>query len=116
MKIFDFRNRLIEDYASYVKSFIEIRDTRIREYVERTLDDGHLWPDPLIQMNPSFEPGAWIDDLVKEGVLHAECSKVFRKGKEKDPIGQPLHLHKHQFERFENLGGELFVTRPGGYP
>jgi ATP-dependent helicase YprA (DUF1998 family)/very-short-patch-repair endonuclease len=96
MKIFDFRNRLIEDYSSYVKSFIEIRDTRIREYVERTLDDGHLWPDPLIQMNPSFEPGAWIDDLVKEGVLHAECSKVFRKGKEKDPNGQPLHLHKHQ--------------------
>ena len=29
-------NRLIEDDSSYVQSFIEIQDTRIRESVERT--------------------------------------------------------------------------------
>lgn len=97
MKIFDFRNRLIDDYSSYVKSFIEIRDPRIRAYVDQTLDDGHLWPEPLIQMNPSFEPGAWIDDLVRDNTLHPEAVRVFRKNKtDDDPTGEPLRLHKHQ--------------------
>jgi len=50
MKIFDFRNRLIDDYSTYVTSFIEIRDARIRDYVERTLADGHLWPEPLSRL------------------------------------------------------------------
>lgn len=42
MHVFDLRNRLISDYASYISSFIEIRDDRIREYVERSLRT----PDP----------------------------------------------------------------------
>ena len=34
MNIFDFRNRLIGDYASYIKSFIQIRDPYISYYVQ----------------------------------------------------------------------------------
>ena len=70
MNIFDFRRRLIDDYAAYTRSFIQIRDPQIREYVDSQLEAGVLWPDPLIQLNPSFEPGATIDQLVAEGVLH----------------------------------------------
>ena len=77
MNIFDFRDRLIQDYSQYVKSFIKIRDTRISEYVEKELNDGALWPDPLIQLNPAFENGEWIDELVKQGILHEECSRIF---------------------------------------
>jgi ATP-dependent helicase YprA (DUF1998 family) len=99
MHIFGFRNRLVGEYASYVKSFIQIRDPLIRQYVEQTLDDGALWPQPLIQLNPSFEPGDRIDDLVKQGILHSECASIFRKDKDKPEYygsGRPLVLHRHQ--------------------
>ena len=78
MNIFDFRHRLIDDYAGYTRSFIQIRDPQIGEYVGSQLEAGVLWPDPLIQLNPSFEPGSTIDQLVGEGVLHPECSWAFR--------------------------------------
>lgn len=42
---------------------------------------GLLWLDPLIELNPSFEPGESIDDLVEEGVLHSECARIFRVDK-----------------------------------
>ena len=96
MDVFQFRNQLIDDYAEYIRSFIRIRDPRIGEKVEEEMDGGLLWPDPLIQLNPSFKPGAWMDDLVREGVLHSECSRIFRVGKgadrkaEEGERGRPL--------------------------
>src|SRR3989304_10262143 len=67
MDIFGLRNLLVEDYSSYISSFVQIKNQRIRELVDSALRRGLLWPDPLIQLNPSFEPGAWIEDLVREG-------------------------------------------------
>ena len=46
MQIFQLRDQLIHDYAAYTKSFIQIRDQQIREYVEQSLDAGVLWPEP----------------------------------------------------------------------
>ena len=46
MQIFQLRDQLIRDYAAYPKSFIQIQDQRIREYVEQSLDAGVLWPEP----------------------------------------------------------------------
>ena len=63
MDVFALRDRLIEDYSSYIRSFINIQDQRVAEYVRQELERGLLWPDPLIQLNPSFEPGPWVDDL-----------------------------------------------------
>ncbi len=73
------RDRLVSDYGAYVRSFIELRDARIRERVDDELHRGLLWPDPLIQLNPTFESGDWIDDLVAQGVVHEECARIFRK-------------------------------------
>ncbi len=78
MNVFKLRNRLVGDYASYISSFIQIRDERIKQYVDQQITQGLLWPDPLIQLNPSFEPVGSIDELVDEGVLSPECKKVFR--------------------------------------
>jgi len=72
MDVFQFRDQLIGDYASYISSFIQIRDERIRQHVDHSLNDGLLWPEPLIQLNPSFELGDSIDNLVNTGVLHPE--------------------------------------------
>ena len=96
MNIFGLRDRLVKDYADYVQSFILIQDKRIRNQVEENLEDGFLWPDPLIQMNPSFEPGEWIDELVQQEILHEECSRIFRTEKDWQEGGKPLRLHRHQ--------------------
>lgn len=99
MDIFAYRDSLIRDYGDYVESFLAIKDDRIRAYVLEQLGQGALWTNPLIQLNPNFKPGAWIDHLVAEGVLHEACAKVFRKGKDlehRDRQGQPFRLHQHQ--------------------
>ena len=53
MNVFDLRQRLIEDYAEYTRSFLDIADPRIRGLVDQHLADGLLWPHP--RMTP---PGA----------------------------------------------------------
>ena len=56
MNVFELRNQLVNDYKTYVSSFIQIRDSRIREHVDEQLKSGLLWPEPLIQLNPAFQP------------------------------------------------------------
>jgi hypothetical protein len=97
LDVFELRNRLVEDYGSYVRSFIRIKDARVEEEVRQSLDEGLLWPDPLIQLNPSFETGDRIVDLVDEGILHNECDTIFRAGKNRGE-GVTLRLHGHQSE------------------
>ena len=57
MDVFDLRERLVQDYADYTRSFINVRDERIDALVDRELAEGLLWPDPIVQLNPAFEPG-----------------------------------------------------------
>lgn len=97
MDVFEFRNRIIGDYSRYVSSFIAIAQPKLREFVDRCFASGSMWPDPLIQLNPTFKPGKSIDDLVRDGVLAAGCGHVFRRDKtEAVPGGTPLLLHQHQ--------------------
>lgn len=99
MDVFALRNHLVGDYANYTKSFIKIKDPRIDRSVQYELDDGAFWPEPLIQLNPTFLPANTIDDLVDDGTLHPECKKIFRIGKsDTDHSGQQLWLHTHQRE------------------
>ena len=73
MNVFSLRNQLIRDYSAYISSFIQIRDQRIREYVNQQLTSGLLWPDALIQLNPAFQPGCGIEELADEGIIHRAC-------------------------------------------
>ncbi len=99
MDVFDLRNRLVDDYAKYTRSFIKIADPRISDHVEQALSDGVLWPEPLLQLNPTFSSGGTIDDLVKEGAIHPECRRIFRIDKtDSDHTGKELPLHAHQTE------------------
>lgn len=95
---------------------MNIRDDRIREHVRRELDAGLLCPEPLIQLNPTFEPGRAIDDLVTEGVLHPECARIFRKKESRDDPGKPLRLHRHQEDaiRAARTGANYVLTTGTG--
>ena len=96
MNIFNYRNHLIEDYKSYIKSFISIKDDKINSYIDKELESGLLWPEPLIQLNPSFQKGKSIDQLVAENILHKDCARIFRIKNNQDDLGKLLQLHKHQ--------------------
>jgi hypothetical protein len=98
MDVFQLRDRVIHDYAEYVRSFVQIREPRLRDFVEQSLRDEVLWPQPLVQMNPSFEPGGWVDDLVNDGILHDECKRIFRIKSEENSLGNSMRLHRHQVE------------------
>src|SRR5262249_3008349 len=86
----------VDDYAGYTRGFIHVREPKLRDFVNRQLDEGVLWPEPLIQLNPAFEPGPSIDELVARGELHPECSGIFRRKPRPDAVGDPLRLHPHQ--------------------
>jgi ATP-dependent helicase YprA (DUF1998 family)/very-short-patch-repair endonuclease len=116
MNVFQIRHQLISEYSEYVRSFINIRDQKIREFVANNLDVGVLWPEPLIQLNPSFEPGATIDQLVDERILHDECRRIFRRDKKPGPgsWGEPLQLHRHQEEGIRRaVAGRNYVLTTG---
>ncbi len=57
MNIVAFHQQVLESYRSYIKSFINIKDDAISQFVEKNIDEGKLWPEPLVQFNPTFETG-----------------------------------------------------------
>jgi hypothetical protein len=74
MNVFELRERLVGDYADYTGSFIAVRDERICQAVGTELESGLLWPDPIIQLNPVFEPGDWIESILKPGEASHKAS------------------------------------------
>ena len=64
--------------------------------VDVALAEGHLWPDPLLQLSPAFEPGESIDELIATGELHPETRKIFARKRDDGSIREPLRLHRHQ--------------------
>ena len=115
MDVFDLRNRLVSDYRSYTRSFIRIRDPHVEAFVDGILGGEGFWPEPLLQLNPTFRPGGTIDDLVEQGVLHPECSSIFRIDKsDSDHRGKQLLLHRHQREAIlKARDGRSYVLTTG---
>lgn len=116
MNVFEMRERLVRDYDAFVRSFVDIADERIKQIVDGALGSGVLWPSPLVQLNPAFEPGGAIDDLVGEGLLHRSCAEIFRARKTADSTGFPMRLHKHQDEaiRVARTGANYVLTTGTG--
>ncbi len=117
MNVFELRERLVRDFADYTRSFIHIRDERIRALVDDELERGLLWPNPIIQLNPAFESGGTIDELVAEGLLHEGCAPIFRRDKSPgNATGEPLRLHRHQREAIEvaRTGANYVLTTGTG--
>ncbi|MFP4105746.1 MAG: hypothetical protein ACLFVU_06595 [Phycisphaerae bacterium] len=116
MDVFKLHGDLIGDYVDYTRSFLRIRDERIDTAVKDAIAEGLLWPNPLLQLNPSFEPGDRVDDLVEEGVLHSECGRIFRIKSEANPVGRDLRLHRHQSQaiRIAREGKPYILTTGTG--
>ena len=90
MNIFDLRDRVLGDYQNYVEGFLNIKDERIRDFVAQELSSGVFWPEALIQLNPSFEMGRSVSELVNQGLLDPLCEEIFQKN------GSSIRLFDHQ--------------------
>lgn len=97
MDVFELRDNVVKDYSDFINGFIKIRDKKIEERVQESFNEGLLWPEPIVQLSPAFEPGKTIDSLVRSGILHPQCEKIFRIGKiGVGDEGQKMRLYKHQ--------------------
>ena len=107
--------RLIRDYRTFTEGFVDIRDPQIRAVVEQESARGAQWPAPWLSVNPSFEPGGRIDELVGEGLLHEECSRIFRVKRHADDTGaDPITLYRHQADAVRVAGtGVSYVLTTG---
>jgi ATP-dependent helicase YprA (DUF1998 family) len=117
MNVFQLRDQVTDEYAKYIRSFLRIADNEILDFVAGKLDEGRLWPDPLVQLNPWFRPGLTVDELVAAGLLHPECSRIFRrKESEHEFTGPPIRFHKHQEDaiRVAKNGGSYVLTTGTG--
>jgi len=108
--IFDLHRNVINDYSDFVRSFILIADERINDFVNRIMQqESHLWPEPLIQLNPSYAYGADVDELEKQGLILPETARIFRT-----PDDKPFRLYKHQEEAIRKaITKESFVVTSG---
>ena len=104
MDIFKTHHSIVDDYKSYIRSFINIKDDEIRQTVNDELEKGKLWPNPLIQFNPSFEDYGDVDELVSQGVLDSQIKDIFAGYK----------LYKHQVEAIKlGVQSKDFVVTSG---
>lgn len=102
--VFNLHKDIIEDYKSFVNSFVNIKDDSIRAYVESEMNRGKFWPEPLIQFNPSFKAGEAVQSLCEKGTLHPELSNIF-KG---------FSLFQHQVEAItKGAEGSDYVVTSG---
>ncbi len=111
--IFNFRDQLINEYSSFSRSFSRIAARDIRDVVERQYADGRYWPEPLIQINPNYKRSGTVQQLAKEGVLHADCAHIFQVGKTEGKSSD-LHLYVHQLQALAKAQvGQSFVVTTG---
>jgi hypothetical protein len=60
------------NYEQSIHSFVNIRDESVCRRVEEDLGRGELWPEPLVQFNPSYEVAGDVRFLTGPGSLHGE--------------------------------------------
>ncbi len=69
---------------------MKIRAHDIADQVERIYAKGTFWPEPLVSINPHYQTGATLAELVSAGDLCPEIEDVFRVD------GKQVKLYKHQ--------------------
>ena len=104
--VFKIHESIVNDYKSYVSSFIQIKNDTIRDIVESDIELGKLWPEALLRFNPSFEKGESVKSLIDTNVLHSELENVF--------TGYNLYKHQVDALRLGTENKDFIVTSGTG--
>ncbi|MBD3376721.1 DEAD/DEAH box helicase [candidate division KSB1 bacterium] len=94
---------VMQDYKSYVNSFISIKDPAIKNELDHSNKDEQLWPEPLIQFNPAFETSRTTGELCEDGTLHPEMKHI---------LGD-YNLFTHQIKSIQTGKTSDFVVMSG---
>lgn len=104
MDAFSIHDGVLTRYSAYVRSFLRIRDPRIAEFVSQHLNEGRLFPEALVQINPAYEFGPAVAELSAQGTLHPLCAEIFRN----------IRLYRHQYEALQRaLRHEHYILTTG---
>ena len=90
MDVFSLRDSVIGEYRKFATSFTPLCGQDIRQQGEALYAEGRFWPDPLIQINPSYKQGKPLELLIADGKLHGRIPEICQLQ------GAPIRLHKHQ--------------------
>lgn len=108
LDIFALRDAVIDEYKHFATSFTTIYAPDIKAQVEAIYAEERYWPEPLIQINPSYKRTTDVKSLVARGALHPTCADVFQTK------GTPLSLYKHQEQAIALAeAGESYVVTTG---
>ena len=108
LDVFALRDSVVGEYKRFATSFTTIHAPDIREQVEGIYAGDRYWPEPLIQINPSYKRSTDVGALVASGVLDPGCADIFRTN------GEPLSLYKHQQQAVALAAeGESYVVTTG---
>ncbi|MFD9540141.1 protein kinase [Streptomyces sp. NPDC060022] len=117
MDVFGIHRELVDEYARFTQGATVVRDGRIAGFIEDDLASKSQWPDPWLSLNPFFDDGGNVQDLVRDGVLEQKCAEIFQAGKKEDarrPAGRPLTFHRHQREAIDAAqAGDSYVLTTG---
>lgn len=103
---FKLHAEIMEQYKAFSQSFVDIDDPQILKELEKYGNDKSMWPEPLIQFNPSYQEGCELKQLVDEGLFDPRMNQIFNG----------FHLYKHQEEalRLGATGKDFTVTSGTG--
>ena len=108
LDVFALRDSVVGEYQRFATSFTTIHAPDIRQQVDAIYAESRYWPEPLIQINPSYKRTTDVGSLVASGVLHPGCADIFRAD------GEPLSLYKHQEQAIALAAeDESFVVTTG---
>ena len=108
LDVFALRDSVVGEYERFATSFTAIHAQDIREQVEAIYAEKRYWPEPLIQINPSYKRSTDVGALVANGTLDPGCADIFRAD------GRPLSLYEHQKQAIAiAAAGESFVVTTG---
>ena len=108
LDVFSLRNHVVEEYKQFATSFTTIHAPDVREQVEAIYSKDRYWPEPLVQINPSYRRTTDVAKLADDGTLDRRCREIFQAK------GKPLSLFKHQEQAIAlAAGGESFVVTTG---
>jgi superfamily II DNA/RNA helicase/very-short-patch-repair endonuclease len=110
MSIFDLHRNAIEEYKNFIRSFVDVKDPRIKEYLRKKLEeDRWLWPEPFLQVSSGFAYDKDVDGLARDGILSETTARVFRNSR-----GEPFRLYRHQVEAIQRARqGRSFILTSG---
>src|SRR3954462_3386546 len=96
LDVFALRDSVVDEYKKFATSFTTIHAEDIREQVEAIYAGDRYWPEPLIQINPSYKRTTSIEKLVEANVLDPKCAEIFRTPPAPGTSrGEGLSLYKH---------------------